>query len=92
MEISKTSLIEILHIFNLQNIDLQCYPGLAEMERDLPAFIAHRVRKLQTNRRLIEEIEIQPSPPARPQPGKLKANTIRCVSPAVQVCERWELT
>lgn len=70
----------------LKDIDLQMYPGLAEMERDLPAFIAHRVRKLQTPRRLIEEIEIQPSPPQRPQPGKLKTNTIRCVSPAVQVC------
>jgi hypothetical protein len=55
------------------------------MERDLPAFIAHRVRKLQTPRRLIEEIDIQPGPPPRPQPGKLKTNTIRCVSPAVQV-------
>lgn len=64
------------------------------MERDLPAFIAHRVRKLQTHRRLIEEIEVQQSPPPRPPAGKLKPSSIRCVSPAVQVmhvfdiCER----
>ncbi|KAH3876862.1 hypothetical protein DPMN_000713 [Dreissena polymorpha] len=55
------------------------------MEQDLPAFIAHRVRKLQTGCRLIEEIDIQPSPTPRPAPGKLKQNTIRSVSPAQQV-------
>ena len=61
------------------------YPGLAEMERDLPAFIAHRVRKLQTSRRLIEEIDIQPKTAPRLPAGKLKTNAIRSVSPAVQV-------
>ncbi|WAR02083.1 DOM-like protein [Mya arenaria] len=77
----------VLHVIKynpLKDLDLHRYPGLAEMERDLPAFIAHRVRKLQTNRRLIEEIEVQPSPPPRPLPGKLKVNAIRSVSPAVQ--------
>ena len=69
----------------LQNIELHRYPGLAEMERDLPAFIAHRVRKLQTSRRLIEEIDAEKPPPSRPPAGKLKTNSIRCISPAIQV-------
>jgi len=55
------------------------------MERDLPAFIAHRVRKLQTSKRLIEEIDVEPSPPARLKPGKLKSNAIKCIPTNVQV-------
>lgn len=55
------------------------------MERDLPAFIAHRVRKLQTSRRLIEEIDVVPPEASRPKPGKLKANTIKCLPHPVQV-------
>lgn len=77
----------VLQVFKdnpLEKLDLHHYPGLADMERDLPAFIAHRVRKLQTGRKLIEEIDIAPPPPARPPPGKLKLNAIRCVSPALQ--------
>ena len=57
------------------------------MERDLPAFIAHRVRKLQTSKRLIEEIDVEPSPPARLKPGKLKSNAIKCIPTNVQVGE-----
>ncbi|XP_052268550.1 helicase domino-like isoform X1 [Dreissena polymorpha] len=76
--------LQVLEYDPFKNIELHKYPGLAEMEQDLPAFIAHRVRKLQTGCRLIEEIDIQPSPTPRPAPGKLKQNTIRSVSPAQQ--------
>ena len=55
------------------------------MEKDLPAFIAHRVRKLKTSPHLIEEIDSQPSPPPRPPAGKLKTGAIRCVSPGIPV-------
>lgn len=61
------------------------YPGLAEMERDLPAFIAHRVRKLQTSHRLIEEIDLESNPAPRLKPGRLKPTAIKSVPPSVQV-------
>ena len=63
------------------------YPNLAEMEQDLPRFVAHRIKKLQTPRNLIEEIEDEPDPPPRPKPGKLKTPTIKSSSPVVSVSQ-----
>ena len=69
-----------------QDIDIRAlFPSLADMEKDLPAFVAHRVRKLQTPRHLIEEIDSQPPPPPRLPAGKLKHGAIRCVSPGIPV-------
>ena len=69
-----------------QNIDIRArYPNLADMEKDLPAFIAHRVRKLQTSRHLIEEMDSQSPPPPRPPVGKLKSGAVRCISPGIPV-------
>lgn len=44
------------------------------MELSLTAFVAHRVRRLQTPRKLIEEIDTQPDPSPRCPPGKIKIN------------------
>ncbi|ESO91647.1 hypothetical protein LOTGIDRAFT_122039, partial [Lottia gigantea] len=66
-----------------KEVDLRClYPSLSEMELDLPAFVAHRVRKLQTPRKLIEEIDDIADPPPRPKPGRLKNLNFR-TSPLV---------
>lgn len=63
------------------------FPCLAEMERDLPAFVSHRVKQLKTSNNLIEEIDTQPDPLPRPPPGQLKPVVFHSVSPAsVQVC------
>ncbi|CAH1801795.1 unnamed protein product, partial [Owenia fusiformis] len=58
---------------------LDLHPSLADMELQLPAFMAHRVKKLQTPRPLIEEIDSQPPPAPRPRPVRLK---FRSASPA----------
>ncbi|XP_052714543.1 helicase domino-like isoform X4 [Crassostrea angulata] len=56
-----------------KEIDLHSlYPCLAEMELNLPAFVAHRVKKLQIKKTLIEEIHSQPEDYSRPPCGKLK--------------------
>ncbi|XP_076286564.1 domino helicase isoform X6 [Lasioglossum baleicum] len=47
---------------------------LCDLELSLTAFVAHRVRRLQTPRKLIEEIDSQPDPPPRCPPGKIKIN------------------
>nr|XP_012145615.1 PREDICTED: helicase domino isoform X2 [Megachile rotundata] len=47
---------------------------LCDLELTLTAFTAHRVRRLQTPRKLIEEIDTQPDPPPRCPPGKIKIN------------------
>ncbi|XP_076232641.1 domino helicase isoform X2 [Calliopsis andreniformis] len=47
---------------------------LCDLEFTLTAFVAHRVRRLQTPRKLIEEIDSQPDPPPRCPPGKIKIN------------------
>ncbi|XP_041347993.1 helicase SRCAP-like isoform X2 [Gigantopelta aegis] len=71
-----------------ENVDLHAlYPNLAEMERDLPRFVAHRIKKLQTSKNLIEEIEDEPDAPPRPKPGKLKTPTIKTSCPAVPVSQ-----
>ena len=46
----------------------ELYPNLCNLELELPAFVACRTRKLQTPRKLIEEIDRMPSPPPRPEP------------------------
>lgn len=40
----------------------------------MTAFVAHRVRRLKTPRKLIEEIDSQPDPAPRCPPGKIKIN------------------
>lgn len=40
----------------------------------LTAFVAHRVRRLKTSRKLIEEIDSAPEPPPRCPSGKIKIN------------------
>ena len=40
----------------------------------LTAFVAHRVKRLQPTRKLIEEIDSAPEPPPRCPPGKIKIN------------------
>ncbi|XP_050472757.1 helicase domino isoform X2 [Bombus huntii] len=47
---------------------------LCDLELSLTAFVAHRVRRLQTPRKLIEEIDTQPDPSPRCPPGKIKIN------------------
>ncbi|CAK9821897.1 Helicase ssl-1 [Anthophora retusa] len=47
---------------------------LCDLELTLTAFVAHRVRRLQTPRKLIEEIDTQPDPPPRCPSGKIKIN------------------
>ncbi|XP_061196592.1 helicase domino-like [Saccostrea echinata] len=65
-----------------KDIDLHSlYPSLADMELNLPAFVAHRVKKLQTPRVLIEEIDSQEEPPSRPPTGKLKPVIFKGIAP-----------
>ena len=55
------------------------YPSLADMELNLSAFVAHRVRGLQTNRKLIEEIDDADQSEQRPRPGKLQPTSFPSV-------------
>lgn len=58
-----------------QHIDLSCLNLLlVDLEFVLTAFVAHRVRKLKTPRKLIEEIDSLPDPPPRCPSGKIKIN------------------
>ena len=52
------------------------------MESDLSAYAAHRSRKLQTSRKLIEVIDQTPDPPIRPPPTKLRPFVIRSPTPS----------
>ncbi|XP_070205034.1 helicase domino-like isoform X4 [Littorina saxatilis] len=73
-----------LHKDPLEEVDMRMlFPNLAEMERDLPAFVAHRVKQLKTPNRLIEEVDTLPEPPPRLPPGQLKPVVFRSVSPAL---------
>ncbi|XP_066970320.1 helicase domino isoform X4 [Macrobrachium rosenbergii] len=45
---------------------------LADLELCLTAFAAHRIRKFQASRRLIEEIDSAPDPPPKCPAGKIK--------------------
>ncbi|XP_066594643.1 helicase domino isoform X3 [Prorops nasuta] len=47
---------------------------LSDLEFTHTAFMAHRTRKLQTPRKLIEEIDSLPDPPPRCPSGKIKIN------------------
>ncbi|XP_062606790.1 helicase domino-like isoform X2 [Saccostrea cucullata] len=65
-----------------KDVDLHSlYPSLADMELNLPAFVAHRVKKLQTPRVLIEEIDSHQEPPSRPRSGKLKPVVFKGIAP-----------
>ena len=44
------------------------FPCMTDLELKLPAYAAHRVRKLQTSQPLIQEIDSQPESPGRPKP------------------------
>ena len=50
------------------------------MELNLPAFVAHRVKKLQTQKKFIEEIDCQPEVSPRPPSGKLKQVVFKGIS------------
>lgn len=72
-------------MFCLQMVDIRTlFPSLVDMEKDLPAFVAHRVHKLQTPHQLIVEIDSQPDPPPPLKPAK-KPVVFRSASPLVQV-------
>ncbi|XP_012056124.1 PREDICTED: helicase domino [Atta cephalotes] len=47
---------------------------LLNLELMLSAFVAHRVKRLRTPRKLIEEIDSQPEPPPRCPSGRIKIN------------------
>lgn len=67
-----------------QEVDMRTlFPNLVEMERDLPAFVAHRVKQLKTPNSLIEEVDSQPEPPPRLPRGQLKPVVFRSLSPAL---------
>ncbi|XP_064649340.1 helicase domino-like isoform X3 [Lineus longissimus] len=58
----------------LKKVDFfSLYPSLADLEVSLPAFAAHRIKKLQAQKPLIVEIDDQPDPPPRPKPIPLKS-------------------
>ncbi|OWF46679.1 helicase domino-like isoform X2 [Mizuhopecten yessoensis] len=78
---TSSSVLAMLEYDPFKDVDLLRYPGLADMEQDLPAFVAHRVKRLQTSRQLIEEIDEQPDPAPRLKPGKLKPVNFRSISP-----------
>ncbi|XP_060081235.1 helicase domino-like isoform X1 [Ylistrum balloti] len=78
---TSSAVLKMLEYDPFTDVDLLRYPGLADMEQDLPAFVAHRVKRLQTSQQLIEEIDEQPDPPPRLKPGKLKPVNFRSISP-----------
>ncbi|KAK3749017.1 hypothetical protein RRG08_056924 [Elysia crispata] len=70
----------------LRDVDIySLYPNLAEMETDLPAFVAQRVKQLRASGKLIEEVDSLPEPTPRPPPGQLKNLKGFPAVPAVQV-------
>ncbi|XP_025163305.1 helicase domino isoform X1 [Harpegnathos saltator] len=59
----------------LKHIDLSSVNLLLlDLELTLSAFVAHRVRRLQTSRKLIEEIDNQPEAAPRCPSGRIKIN------------------
>ncbi|GFR90719.1 helicase [Elysia marginata] len=63
----------ILEYDPLRDVDIySLYPNLAEMETDLPAFVAQRVKQLKASGKLIEEVDSLPEPTPRPPAGQLK--------------------
>ncbi|XP_074640439.1 helicase domino-like isoform X2 [Tubulanus polymorphus] len=64
------------------HIDLcSLYPCIADVELSLPAFAAHRIKKLQSPKRLIVEIDEQPLPAPRPKPVALKSFLMKNLAP-----------
>lgn len=58
-----------------QHVDLSYLNlRLLNVEQSVSAFKAHRVGRLQTPKKLIEEIDSQPDPPPRCPPGRIKIN------------------
>ncbi|XP_076435128.1 helicase domino-like isoform X2 [Babylonia areolata] len=78
-----------LHKDPLEEVDMQTlFPNLAEMERDLPAFVAHRVKQLKTAPGLIEEVDYHPDPPPPLPKGRLKTGTFPLSSALLQTSAR----
>ena len=70
------------------------FPCMTELELKLPAYAAHRVRKLQTSQPLIEEIDSQPESPGRPKPmphNKPFVYRSHSPMPPVSICIRFLL-
>lgn len=62
-------------IWLLQHIQLSSLNLLLlDLELTLSAFVAHRMKRLQTPRKLIEEIDSQPEPTPRCPSGRIKIN------------------
>ncbi|XP_058805344.1 helicase domino isoform X2 [Phymastichus coffea] len=58
-----------------KHIDLSCLNLLLlDLEFVVTAFVAHRIRRLKTPRKLIEEIDSQPETPPRCPVGKIRIN------------------
>ena len=62
------------------------------MEFVLTAFVSHRVRRLKTPRKLIEEIDTQPDAPPRCPAGKITINVRLSNQPANQASKSATLT
>jgi len=60
----------ILQHIQLSSLNLLLF----NLEMTLSAFVAHRVNRLQTPRKLIEEIDSQPEPAPRCPSGRIKIN------------------
>lgn len=75
--------------FPTQSIDIRTlYPNLAEMERDLPAFVSQRIRQLKATGKLIQEVDSIPNPPPRLPSGQLK--NFKAPLPAVIEVSSWQ--
>ena len=78
----------------LQYVDLtQLHPCLADLELKLPTFAAHRIRRLQTPRQLIVELDSRPSEvsPLR-HDDDVKPFVFRSLSPMSVVSRLYLLT
>lgn len=74
-EIQTSTVLSDLLCLTLQHIDLSSVNLLlVDLELTLKAFVAHRVKRLQTPRKLIEEIDSQPESTPRCPSGKIKIN------------------
>jgi len=77
------AVLRALNYDPLQELKLNSlHPNLPDMESDLSAYAAHRSRKLQTSRKLIEIVDQSVDPPIRPPPTKLRPFVIRSPTPS----------
>jgi E1A-binding protein p400 len=85
MKCSKTFNLFLFFIISfLQNINLSALNlVLIELELLLSAYVAHRTKKIMTNRKLIEEIDAAPDPPPQCPTGKLRLH-VRIRDPHIQ--------